>query len=110
MLQERLLRVTGLRVTCYAREGYVYSVELLLFGGVLLFFVCLFFHLRLAGRPPFGFWGGFSCFVSFISYQRFACLVRAAIFLSLLQAFVVCSFFLCHRHLWSVLSLFATGF
>ena len=24
-------------------------------------------------------------------------------------AFVVCSFFLCHRHLWSALSFFATG-
>ena len=37
-----------------------------------------------------------------------ACLIRAAIF-CLPPAFVVCSFFLCHRHLWSVLSFFATG-
>ena len=37
-----------------------------------------------------------------------ACLIRAAIF-RLPTAFVVCSFLLCHRHLWSVLSFFATG-
>ncbi len=55
-----------------------------------------------------GFWGGFSCFVSFIWCQLFACLIRAAIF-RLPPAFVVWSFFLCHRHLWSVLSFFATG-
>ena len=55
-----------------------------------------------------GFWGGFSCFVSFIWCQLFACLIRAAIF-RLLPAFVVWSFFLCHRHLWSVLFFFATG-
>ena len=36
------------------------------------------------------------------------CLIRAAIF-CLPPAFVVWSFFLCHRHLWSVLSFFATG-
>ena len=47
-----------------------------------------------------GFWGGFSCFVSF--------LIRAAIF-RLPSAFVVWFFFLCYRHLWSVLSFFATG-
>ncbi len=55
-----------------------------------------------------GFWGGFSCFISFIWCQLFACLIRAAIF-RLPPAFVVWSFFLCHRHLWSVLSFFATG-
>ena len=55
-----------------------------------------------------GFWGGFSCFVSFIWCQLFAWLIRAAIF-CLPPAFVVWSFFLCHRHLWSVLSFFATG-
>ena len=38
----------------------------------------------------------------------FACLIRAAIF-RLPPAFVVWSFFLCHWHLWSVLSFFATG-
>ena len=54
-----------------------------------------------------GFSGGFSCFVSFVWCQLFACLIRAAIFfflppafvvwsfVSLPQAFVVCSFFLC---------------
>ena len=63
----------------------------------------------LAGRQPFGIlrWF-FSCFVSFIWCQLFACLIRAANF-RLLPAFVVWSFFLCHRHLWSVLSFFATG-
>ena len=48
------------------------------------------------------------CFVSFIWRQLFACLIRAAIF-HLPPAFVVWFFFLCHRHLWSVLSFFATG-
>ena len=38
----------------------------------------------------------------------FACLIRAAIF-RLPPAFVVWSFFLCHRHLWSVTFFFATG-
>ena len=55
-----------------------------------------------------GFWGGFNYFVSFIWCQLFACLIRAAIF-RLPPAFAVWSFFLCHRHLWSVLSFFATG-
>ena len=55
-----------------------------------------------------GFWGGFSCFVSFIWCQLFAWLIREAIF-RLSPSLVVCSFFLCHRHLWSVLSFFATG-
>ena len=55
-----------------------------------------------------GFWGGFSCFVSFIWCQPFAWLIRAAIF-RLPPAFVVWSFFLCHRDLCSVLSFFATG-
>ena len=55
-----------------------------------------------------GFWGGFSCFVSFIWCQLFACLIRAAIF-RLPPSFVVWSFFLCPGHLWLVLSFFATG-
>ena len=45
----------------------------------------------LAGRQPFGFWGGFSCFVSFLWCQLFACLIRAAIF-HLPLTFVVWSF------------------
>ena len=69
--------------------------------------VC-FFHLMLAGRQPFGVLRWNSCFVSFIWCQLFACLIRAANF-RLPPAFVVWSFFLCHRHLWSVLSFFATG-
>ena len=77
--------------------------------------VC-FFGLFWVFFPPYavqvgnclGFWDGFSCFVSFIWCQLFAWLIREAIF-CLPPAFVVCSFFLCHRHLWSVLSFFATG-
>ena len=69
--------------------------------------VCV-FHLMLAGRQPFGVLRWNSCFVSFIWCQLFACLIRAANF-RLPPAFVVWSFFLCHRHLWSVLSFFATG-
>ena len=76
-------------------------------GFCFVYFWC-FFHLMLAGRQPFGVWGGFSCFVSFIWYQLFACLIRVAIF-RLPPAFVFWSFFACHRHLWSVLSFFATG-
>ena len=78
---------------------------MLWFGGV--FCVC-FSTLCLQVGNRLGFWGGFSCFVSLIWCQLFACLIRAAIF-RLPPAFMVWSFFLCHRHLWSVLSFFATG-
>ena len=61
----------------------------------------------LAGRQLFGVLRWFQLF-RFIWCQLFACLIRAAIF-CLPSAFVVWSFFLCHRHLWSVLSLFAIG-
>ena len=46
-------------------------------------------------------------FLSFGVISVFACLIRAAIF-RLPPPFVVWSFFLCHRHLWSVLFFFAT--
>ena len=63
----------------------------------------------LAGRPPFaGFWGGFSCFISFIWCQLFACLIRAAIFR--LLAWLGQPFkkkIVCHHHLWFGLSFFA---
>ena len=72
------------------------------------FVVVVFSHLMLAGRQPFEVLRWFQLFVSFIWCQLFACLIRAAIF-HLPPAFVVWSFFLCHRHLWSVLSFFATG-
>ncbi len=62
----------------------------------------------LAGRQPLGVLRWFSCFVSFIWCQLFAWLIREAIF-RLPPVFVVYSFYLCHRHLWSVLSFFATG-
>ena len=42
---------------------------------------------------------------SFVWCQLFACLIRAAIF-RLPPTFVVWSFFLCHRYLWTVLSQF----
>ena len=58
-------------------------------------FVFLFSTLCLQVGNRLGFWGGFSCFVSFIWCQLFACLIRAAIF-RLPPAFVVWSFFLCH--------------
>ena len=71
----------------------------------MCFCVC-FFHLMLAGRQPFGVlrWFQLFCFFHLMS----AALIKAAIF-RLPPAFVVRSFFLCHRHLWSVLSFFATG-
>ena len=72
------------------------------------FCVCVFSTLCLQVGNHLGFWCGFSCFVSFIWCQLFACLIRAAIF-RLPPAFVVLSFFLFHRHLWSVPSFFATG-
>ena len=71
------------------------------------FFSSLFFStLCLQVGKPFGFlrWFQLSCFFHLVS----ACLIRAAIF-HLPPAFVFWSFFLCHRHLWSVLSFFATG-
>ena len=71
-------------------------------------FVLLFFHLMLAGRQPFEVLRWFQLFVSFIWCQLFAYLIRPAIF-RLPPAFVVWSFILCHGHLWSVLSFFATG-
>ena len=74
-----------------------------------LFVCCCFLStLCLQVGNRLGFWGGFSCLISFILCQLFACLIRAAIF-RLPPAFVVWSFFLCHRHLWSVLYFFATG-
>ena len=75
---------------------------LLFWGGGVFSTLCLQVGNRL------GFWGGFSCFVSFIWCQLFAGLIREAIF-RLPPAFVVWSFCLCHRHFWSVLSFFATG-
>ena len=69
---------------------------------------CVFSTLCLQVGNRLGFWGGLSCFVSFIWCQLFAWLIRAAIF-RLPPAFVVWSFFLCHRHLWSILSFFATS-
>ena len=62
----------------------------------------------LAGRQPFGVLRWFQLFCFFLWCKLFAWLIREAIF-RLPPAFVVCSFFLCHRHLWSVLSFFATG-
>jgi len=83
-----------------------WSIRLLWFAGGVFSTLCLQVGHRLR------FWGGFSCFVCFIWCQLFACLIRAAIF-RLPSTFAVWSFFLCHRHLWSVLSFlfsfFVTG-
>ena len=97
--------------------------RLLWFGGVLL---SLFFPtLCLQVGNRLGFWGGFSCFISFIWCQLFACLSRAhrpACFTRLLfhlygpsaETASCCSlntslsFFVCHQHLWYGLSFFAT--
>ena len=78
---------------------------------VCVFFVCLLllflcvcvFHLMLGGRQPFGVLRWLQ--LLFLSFGV-SCLL--AIF-RLKPAFVVWSFFLCHRHLWSVLSFFAIG-
>ena len=76
---------------------------------LLLLFFCFCFPstLCLQVGNRLGFWDGFICFVSFIWCQLFAGFIMAAIF-RLPPAFVVWSFFLCHRHSWSVLSFFAT--
>ena len=71
-------------------------------------FVGIFSTLCLQVGNHLGFWGGFSCFVSFIWCQLFVCLIMAAIF-CLPPAFVVWSFLLCHRPFFSVLSFFAPG-
>ena len=74
----------------------------------------------LAGRQPFGVLRLFQlfcffylvsavCLTDYGSHFSFATSICGLVFLSLPQAFVVCSFFLCHRHLWSVPSFFATG-
>ena len=89
-------------------HSFVADSSLLDCCDLVVCFCVVFFHLMLAGRQPFGILRWFQLFVSFIWCQLFACLIRAANF-RLLPAFVVWSFFLCHRHLWSVLSFFATG-
>ena len=59
----------------------------------------------LAGRQPFGVlrWFRLFCFFHLVSAVCFLTTFR------LPPAFAVWSFFHCHRHLWSVLSFFATG-
>ena len=92
-------------------HSFVADSSLLDCCDLVVFFCCLFLGgstLCLQVGNHLGFGGGFSCFVSFIWCQLFGWLIWAAIF-HLPPAFVVWSFFLCHRHLWSVLSFFATG-
>ena len=62
----------------------------------MVFLCACFSTLCLQVGNHLGFWGGFSCFVSFIWCQPFACLIRQP-------------FFVCHQHLWFGLSFFATG-
>ena len=95
-----------------ADSSLLYCCDLVEGGGVFFFFLLfwgggVFSTLCLQVGNRLVFCGGLSCFVSFIWCQLFAGLIREAIF-RLPPAFVVCSFFLCYRHLWSVLSLFAT--
>ena len=72
--------------------------------------VCVwcFFHLTLAGRQPFGVlrWFQLFCFFHLVSA---VCLTDQGSHFSFATSICVCSFFLRHRHLWSVLSFFATG-
>ena len=89
-------------------QSFVADSSLLDCSDLVCFLFCFFLHLMLAGRQLFGVLRWFQLFCFFIWCQLFACLIRAAIF-HLPPAFVVWSFFLCHRHLWSVLSFFATG-
>ena len=85
------------------------SIRLVIWWGFcFLVFWGVFFHLMLAGGQPFEVlrWFQLFCFIHLVSA---VCLtIREAIF-RLPPVFVVCSFFLCHRHLRSVLSFFATG-
>ena len=73
-----------------------------------LFVWGVFSHLMLAGRQPFGGLRWFQLFCFFHLVSAVCLTIREAIF-RLPPAFVVCTSFLCHRHLWSVLSFFATG-
>ena len=57
-------------------HSFVANSSLLWFGGVFLFFLLLCFStLCLQVGNRLGFSGGFSCFVSFIWCQLFACLI-----------------------------------
>ena len=62
----------------------------------------------LAGRQLFGVfrWFQLFCFFHLVSA---VCWIDYGSHFHLPPAFVVWSFFLCHRHLWSVFSFFATG-
>ena len=84
----------------FVLRSYDCSRPLLCCDLVVCFFFLSFFHLMLAGRQPFWVLRWFQLFCFFHLVSAIFCLS---------QAFVVWSFFLCHRHLWSVLSFFATG-
>ena len=91
-------------------HSFVVDSSLLDCCDLVIFHFCwYFFHLMLAGRQPFGVlrWFQLFCFFHLVSAVC-VCLIMAAIF-CLPPAFVVWSFLLCHRHLWSVLSFFAPG-
>ena len=91
-------------------QTVVYQTVVIWWGG---FCVCVFLHLMLAGRQPFGVlrWFQLFCFFHLVSavclpdqgsHFSFVTSICDLVFLSLPQAFVVCSFFLCHRHLCTV--------
>ena len=97
-------------------HSFVTDSSLLDCCDLVLFFCCglcvclcvCVFHLVLAGKQPFGILRWFQLFCFFHLVSAVCLTIREAIF-CLPQAFVVCSFFLCHGNLWSVLSFFATS-
>ena len=94
-------------------DSFVADSSLLDCCDLVILFVCLFlvfFHLMLAGRQPYGVlrWFQLFCFFHLVSavclpdrgsHFSFATSICGLVFLSLPQAFVVCSFFLCRMHL-----------
>ena len=74
-----------------------------LVGFFLFVCLCVFPHYAYIRQSQvgnrLGFWGGFSCFVSLVSA---VCLTDWEAIFCLPPAFVVCSYFLCHRHLCTV--------
>ena len=77
------------------------------FDLVVCFLGVFFFHLVLAARQPFGVlrWFQLFLFLSFGVSCLLAWLGQPFSFATRICGLV----FLCHRHLWSVLSFFATG-
>ena len=100
----------------FVLRSYDCSRPLLCCDLVVCFFFLSFFHLMLAGRQPFWVlrWFQLFCFFHLVSavclpdygshFSFATSICGRLVFFSLPQAFVVCSFFLCHRHLCTVSS------